>query len=1249
MKYPILFFLYFCSYSFFSYAQEISSAPGGSSSSYVASAELLKYANVPNSPEAQAFEVYGNTPVNLYYGQPSIEIPLYTHKGREVNMPVSIDYDASGIKVDQLATQVGLGWNLHVGGRISRIVNGLPDDYYGNEISQVGRYKSFWDGEVSRKILEFEEDHDFYSFPSEAAAYQHLRFLKKMHLNEYETQLDYFSLNAMGVSETIVIDVASKQAIALNNPKIRVSYGKANVYSALTPIHSWEITLDDGTKLYFEQAEKTHSVTRNYNSAPIGSVKGNIQIYNSSWLLTRLESPRGKDIYKFSYVDLGYWNDFRAARDVSSKSNQLSSHPGGAPGGTSPGTVASTIDKEYMIRQKFLSQIHHNGALILDVALKNRCDIGINSAIESLYVYNSQSSLLKSFDFDYDYFRTSNSVSPCSGGTSYDNVRLKLDALIINDKNEEQEQRYSFVYKNPNQMPPINSKARDYYNYFNGKTRNTTLHPNAQSIGYLNPPGQSNNGSLNVVDGADRRPYPNYAVYGMLERINYPTGGYSYYEYEGNSRTRQAGEEDTIIGWDFQNEMVNTATTASYDSGCDLYVTVNGVEERRTPKMAKQFLDVSEETTYRFTQNNGDHSLEYIADEWLSSANSYLFEIVKVSENGGSSVFLTCIIELPGGPTIPRVYQSNINKTPSTTFTATLTPGRYELIIRNPFETRDLSLKIELGITTPEAVFQEQKKAGVRIKEIIDFTDEGIAAFKRSYSYRNGKIISEPRYHFISREIFYFTGRASQQYSNPVGGGQPQLGSKYFINVLHRLSGASGTDRPHIGYGEVTERIISNNGSENGYTIHTFYTGDEFPHHKSGLYSNLFLGTSSPLNYGLNYKIGKPKQIEIFSQSDVLQSKVSNQYSTIDFYERSVIYARNNPSLVKYYPTIYQNADGSYRIDPSPMEIRYRNLGLGFSNDHRDLEYYTDFPSNHVRDPSLLDPALVTTTLGRTFITGSSGNMSIRRESIFYDEESYTTSTHYDYYNEHSVDDIIEIDDTLINSDDSFPALPQNNSPVISQGFNLLKTEKTIDSNGDALITNYRYPHNFATTEHQTLKSKNILSTPVLIETYKNQQKLFAKRTHYNGIQPSHISVAKGENDLENRLIFERYVNNNLVQGRQKDGRPVTYIYGYDSKYVIAKIDNITYNEVEALTSFGNNFTITENFNSTQLSDLRTSFPNAQITSYTYDPDIGITSQTDPRGYSMYYEYDDQNRLKYVKDQDGNILTKNEYNFRTNN
>ena len=64
------------------------------------------------TPEASALGQYGKYGVSGYTGVPNISVPLFTIGSGDFSMPVELCYDASGIKVEQEATYVGLGWNL---------------------------------------------------------------------------------------------------------------------------------------------------------------------------------------------------------------------------------------------------------------------------------------------------------------------------------------------------------------------------------------------------------------------------------------------------------------------------------------------------------------------------------------------------------------------------------------------------------------------------------------------------------------------------------------------------------------------------------------------------------------------------------------------------------------------------------------------------------------------------------------------------------------------------------------------------------------------------------------------------------------------------------------------------------------------------------------------------------------------------------------------------------------------------------
>ena len=98
-------------------------ASGQSTNTFNPSLPQLPYL----SPEAASLGKYGEIPVSEYTGVPEISVPLHTVRIGELELPLSLTYHASGIKVAQEATWVGLGWDLQAGGCINQIVSGRLD------------------------------------------------------------------------------------------------------------------------------------------------------------------------------------------------------------------------------------------------------------------------------------------------------------------------------------------------------------------------------------------------------------------------------------------------------------------------------------------------------------------------------------------------------------------------------------------------------------------------------------------------------------------------------------------------------------------------------------------------------------------------------------------------------------------------------------------------------------------------------------------------------------------------------------------------------------------------------------------------------------------------------------------------------------------------------------------------------------------------------------------------------------------
>ena len=185
-------------------------------------------------------------------------------------------------------------------------------------------------------------------------------------------------------------------------------------------------------------------------------------------------------------------------------------------------------------------------------------------------------------------------------------------------------------------------------------------------------------------------------------------------------------------------------------------------------------------------------------------------------------------------------------------------------------------------------------------------------------------------------------------------------------------------------------------------------------------------------------------------------------------------------------------------------------------------------------------------------------------------------------------------------------------------------------------------------------------------------EKLSTQSTIYNTFNtnyfPEKVQTSKGTGALEDRIVFHDYDDKgNPIEVSKKNGTHIVYIWGYDQTQPIAKIEKATLTEVEnaigTLHSDYNTLLKIQNLSNadndrtlnglgnegklrTALEALRLALSSAQVTYFTYDPLIGVTSVTDLRGKTMYYLYDSFNRLQYVKDYEGAILSENQYNYK---
>lgn len=183
--------------------------------------------------------------------------------------------------------------------------------------------------------------------------------------------------------------------------------------------------------------------------------------------------------------------------------------------------------------QNLLTQIEFPGGKI-EFALENRSlpdeSAGARLTAISIYGINTEDntySLIKKYGFNYVY------KSRPEG-----NSVLFLSDIQLLDAGGSTLGKYAFTYNDAMPLPAQSSKARDFWGYFNGQTGNSTLLP-PLSIPWQ-PTVSSTPETLNIP-GANRNPDAASMKAWMLQRMSYPTGGYTDFAFEPHQYRDSSG------------------------------------------------------------------------------------------------------------------------------------------------------------------------------------------------------------------------------------------------------------------------------------------------------------------------------------------------------------------------------------------------------------------------------------------------------------------------------------------------------------------------------------------------------------------------------------------------------------------------------------------------------------------------------------------------------------------------------------
>lgn len=447
---------------------------------------------IPPTPEAAAMLKADNLTVGYVTGSPNISIPITSLSLNGYSLPISLNYSSTGIKVDEYASMCGMGWTLQSGGVISRTIMGKPDETRNTSNCNLNTL-------------------DFSTYYNNSTLLNFLRFAP-------DKESDIFTYSFPGGSGKFIIGLDGNPIqLARQNLKINVyNSGGQNGFVILT---------DDGTAYYFLDAETSNS--RN----PIGSnCEKNYETvgFKTSWYLSKivLPSTNKQIIYYYDTRDITF-----EATITQTLSKVISSEDYQCTSGTGPTGAAcvlhserfSTCISKQIVTSKFLNKIETSDGdkieFFYDATL--RTDLENGKRLSSIKVTNRDNLVLSN---SYLYGTYKSSIT--SGETIYHNNRLFLDKVVTKANLAGADSLvYSFNYIDHGNLPSRISYAQDWYGYYNGKTNNPSLLPilSTADVNYSN--FNNGTGAVSVTFG-DRSVDTVYAIKGLLNKINYPTGGY---------------------------------------------------------------------------------------------------------------------------------------------------------------------------------------------------------------------------------------------------------------------------------------------------------------------------------------------------------------------------------------------------------------------------------------------------------------------------------------------------------------------------------------------------------------------------------------------------------------------------------------------------------------------------------------------------------------------------------------------------
>jgi len=464
---------------------------------------------IPLPPESYQFKKRLLNNVSLFTGQPSIDIPIYSINLDGMEIPISISYNTGGIKVEEDATSVGLGWSLNIGGQITRNNHGALDeryfmhqDYNDKNGFGIGRLKTSIDPientpfDCRGPAVEHGSRAQFY-----AKAFLAGNDKRGVYGNE-DSRPDEFYYSFFGHSGKFMFSQELKKFMTFPLDDINIDYelGTLSTIPMNKFFDHFNIKLPNGYNLILGK-DGTSSISQ-YGLTP----------FDQSWQLKKIISPKNKEVI-YNYISANYY----LFTNLSSETTKIAT---GSIGSEEQVIVATPEWNVTSTKEKLISEIvFPSGKIIFTYG--DRIDLQSGSKkLEEIKIYDKSNNLIRKIGFEQSYFNANIHLF----NKDEVNKRLRLDAVKFYDSKNVAIENYHFDYHLYDKIPSKSSKAQDHWGYFNGKESNFSLFPK-HILPFQN---------VESSDGFNRDLDTLYTKTFSLKSIKFPEGGVKYYNYENH-------------------------------------------------------------------------------------------------------------------------------------------------------------------------------------------------------------------------------------------------------------------------------------------------------------------------------------------------------------------------------------------------------------------------------------------------------------------------------------------------------------------------------------------------------------------------------------------------------------------------------------------------------------------------------------------------------------------------------------------